>query len=731
MRTVMVALMLSLVGSALAADEPVVLREYEKLRQERAEAWAAYSKLGRKTSKIEDLQALADKNPDKVFIPRMVELAEKHAGDPAAVVPALFVLRASAPGGKDKLHERAAAVLVKQAASKHLAAAVPTLIGQDEDTAQLLRAIVAKHPDVKARARACRLLVAYLGDCVEKGADANLDEEFRQKLEKQTSREHVKGLIDRLNANRKEHQALWLAFQNDYRKLLPDLSPGLKVPDAAFTDVDDKKHTLKDFRGKVLLVHVFSVERNRPDWLYYNHKYWWDEEFKGRPVVRVNVSIDERRETFTTWLRHHPLEHVNVWAGRDSDFFADWLSEEREREMTYLVDAAGLIRMRSPATNDLFGPLDQKIADLFAEMKLPARETPAAPKVKADGLSEAALAYEQLRSDFRYAAQRYQRALILARTDEDKRKALGDYDWRSYVTRTLELAEKHIKDPAAFDLLALRLRYQANLPKDETMHALFLLGKHYADSPRVGELLRPSPYGGMGDPVFLAKVLEKNPDAKIRARACLLLREQYERSVAGAEQYLRADEELQRAIRRRSGEEYVKELLDTLEKNKELKAKYIKLWDEKYAHVLPEFPIGKPMIDTELTTLEGKKFKLSDLKGKVVYLTLFSAEEHRPTFNHQRMFADQVKGKPFVIVNVSIDEKKEYFEEALKRDPSPWTNCWAGRKGELYAYWMNGGHQTAYLIDARGVLRSRNVFWGDLPDRAEELIAEATKPASR
>jgi hypothetical protein len=727
------ALMLSLVLTRPAfTEEPAAFeREYEQLRKDRLQAWAAFQKEGRKASKAEDFQALAKKHPDLVWLPRLIDFAEKHATDPRAVLPALDVWHGGAPGQDPNIHERAIKLLVKHAGSKHLAGIVPTLTGQDETTARVLRAVVAKHPDPKTQARAARVLHRYLSDCDEKATEANLDAEYREKLEKQTSPQHVKDLIDRLHTNRKELREL-KAVMEKHATLLPKLGVGFVLPDVAVIDLDGKKHKLKDYRGKVLLIHVFSIERNRCDWLYYVQQNNWSDEFKDRPIVRINISIDRDKETFTTWLRHHPLSDVNVWAGTESDFFADWLDEERSREQTYLVNAAGLIVMRSPATNDMFGPLDQKIQDLFTAMKVPPQPELKTPQVKDDKLSEAARAYEQLRLDFLYAGRRYGRAMLLARTEEEKRKAAQEYDWQSYAARSVELAEKYIKDPASFDMLAFRiLRFARRHDDVDHDQALNLLGKYHADNPRMIELLRTTPFGYLTRAVFLNKVLDRNPDVKIQARACRMLKEFYETQAGSAERYLQADAQLQQAIRRRSGEAYIKELLEAMTKNQELRAKYIKLYKEKYEKVLPEFTVGKPILDAEFTTLEGKKVKLSELRGKIVYLNIFSVEENRPTFDRQREFAEKMKGKPFVIVNVSVDERKETFSDALARDPSPWINAWNGRRSELYADWMQQSHHTSYLIDSKGILRSHGIFWGDLPDTVADMLAEMERAKKR
>jgi peroxiredoxin len=727
------ALVLFLLGATPAAgDRPAVLRDFDRLQEKRAAAWAAYSRKGSKARDIESLQALVKENPDLRFTPRILALAEKYAADPAAVVPALATLGCTAPDELKKPSERALAVILRHADSKYLIPAVPTLVHKDAVTATILTAVIAKHPDRKTQARACRLRLRDLSERIEKGTRADQDDDYRGLLERQTTPQYVRDLLARLPADRKEYLRLSRLLDGPLARLLPDLAPGHDLPDVAFTDVAGKKHRLRDFRGKILLVHVFDTTRHQPKWIYYAQQYYWADEHRGRPVVRVHVCVDARKETYDAWLRNHPLDGINVWAGPPSDFFADWLADERTQMQTYLVSPRGTIVMRSPATNDMHGPMDWEIREMLADLKVPAPGLPpAAPKVKGDGLSEAAKAYEQLRLDFRYGARRWERAFMLARDDDDKRRTSAEHSWATYAERAMELAEKYIDDPASFDLLAFRIRLNANTSEESYVHALHLLGKHHAANPRMIELLQHTHFGRVSYAVFLSKVLEKNPDRKIQARACRMLRDFYEGRVGSAEQYLQADGQLRAAIRRRSGDAHVQELLNALANNKELRARYKKLFDEKYAHVLTEFKDGRPMPDAELTAMDGKKFKLSDLRGKVVYLNIFSAEDHRLMFDHQRALADRLKGKPFVLINLSVDERKEDFVWWLKRDPSPWVNAWCGRRSEFYTDWMNGTHPTSYLIDGKGVLRSRQASWGDLPDRAEELLAEMDGAARR
>src|SRR5262249_34626027 len=148
------------------------------------------------------------------------------------------------------------------------------------------------------------------------------------------------------------------------------------------------------------------------------------------------------------------------------------------------------------------------------------------------------------------------------------------------------------------------------------------------------------------------------------------------------------------------------------------------LWKDKYEGVLVEPRKGAPMPDAGFTALDGKKFKLSDLRGKIVYFNLFSVEDHKPDFTHQREFLARMKGKPFVIVNVSADEKTETFTRCPEREPTPEVNVWIGKKNEINADWFMSNHHTTYLIDPKGMVRDWGVFWGDLPDQVAALLAE-------
>jgi peroxiredoxin len=708
-----------------AQDKPPPVREvFEQLRREYEDAWSVRMKLVRQTSDPAKLEAMAKSSPDDQLLPRLLELAEKHAADPTSIEPAHYVLRRTNPGFGDRSFARALAILEKHADQPRMKVITPTLTNQDEATAGLLRRVLDSHPDRKTQARAGRLLLAYRRDCVVKGEQADDDAGMRKRLENYYGAKRIAELIEKVRENRKAVLDLETIMER-YRKVLFTATVMAEAPNLVFTDLAGKQHTLKEFRGKIVLLHVFSVKDHRPDGIYGSQRRYWDEEHRGRPVVQINLSVDEKKETFTSWLAHRPSTAINTWVGEESDFFADWLPGDRRQQMSsYLIDPAGLIRVHAFDGQGAFGSFDQMIFALEKEMKLPPRKLSEPRAITDPKLSKAARAYEELRAEFDLYVERSNRAMRIGRTDEERAAILGGLRGQFYGPRALELAEKYQDDPAAFDFLALAMRYGQRDPVEEWVQIMSLLGKHFAKSDRLPEIMARLRHNEIAASDFLQRVIEEHPDKKMQARACRAVRDVYTSNVGAVEQYLTATPQLQAAIERRSGRETVRRLLDSAKKSEELKAKYTKLFKDKYEGVLVEPRKGAPMPDAEFTALDSKKFKLSDLRGKIVYFNLFSVEDHKPDFTHQREFLAQMKGKPFVIVNVSADEKKETFTRWLECDPTPAVNVWIGRKNEINADWFMGNHHTTYLIDPKGVVRNWGVFWGDLPDQVETLLAE-------
>jgi len=138
--------------------------------------------------------------------------------------------------------------------------------------------------------------------------------------------------------------------------------------------------------------------------------------------------------------------------------------------------------------------------------------------------------------------------------------------------------------------------------------------------------------------------------------------------------------------------------------------------------------IGKTAPDIEGPDLDGTAFKLSDYRGKVVLLSFWATwcGPCMALVPQERELAARYKGKPFVIIGVNADLKKERVKPVLKEQAITWRSFWCGEEGPngtIPKKWNVTGWPRLYLIDRAGVIRSRGRR--NLDEMIAKLVAEA------
>jgi hypothetical protein len=229
-----------------------------------------------------------------------------------------------------------------------------------------------------------------------------------------------------------------------------------------------------------------------------------------------------------------------------------------------------------------------------------------------------------------------------AKTDEERTKILQEkYPGFKLAPRFLELAEKNPKDPVALDALqwvVLNTRVPGGGKNESRTRALALLCDHAA-SDKVGTLCQMMARGN-GDKEsekFLRAVLGTNPKRDLQAQACLALAGCLKERLAHHRQ-LKDDPESAKELESSLGKDAVEEMRkeDPTRLSREVENLYERVAKD-YADVkgfrgtLGEqakkelfafrfLAVGQPAPDIEGEDADGKKFKLSDYKGKVVLL---------------------------------------------------------------------------------------------------------------
>jgi hypothetical protein len=243
--------------------------------------------------------------------------------------------------------------------------------------------------------------------------------------------------------------------------------------------------------------------------------------------------------------------------------------------------------------------------------------------------------------------KRYNKAV----TDKEQEKLFDQYFPMpdDYAIPLLEIAEKHAKDPAAIDALIWAAQHGSrppNKPDSPFARAKKALVRDHLNSPRIGPFCMALRYDteDLKSVEVLRRVWTRNPDKKARAQAGFALAKLL-RQRAGYPKALREltpkqveswekayGKEVVAALRRIDADAERKEaeqVLEKLTRDKDYAATETPRGDKKMKvgelaeaelfevrHLLP----GKPAPEIKGEDVDGKKFKLSDYKGKVVLL---------------------------------------------------------------------------------------------------------------
>jgi len=137
---------------------------------------------------------------------------------------------------------------------------------------------------------------------------------------------------------------------------------------------------------------------------------------------------------------------------------------------------------------------------------------------------------------------------------------------------------------------------------------------------------------------------------------------------------------------------------------------------------LQKFDPGHSAIDFSFKTIDGKDMRLSDLKGKVVYMDFWASwcGPCKGEMPYAKKIKEHFQGKDVVFLYVSIDEKEEAWKKGIEalsisglhtRTPG-----WTGEISRLYEI---GSVPSYFLIDRKGNFA---VAKTPRPSQSDELI---------
>jgi len=95
-------------------------------------------------------------------------------------------------------------------------------------------------------------------------------------------------------------------------------------------------------------------------------------------------------------------------------------------------------------------------------------------------------------------------------------------------------------------------------------------------------------------------------------------------------------------------------------------------------------------------------------------------------YPHERSLVKRLEGLPFALIGVNSDRDKKALKKVLEKENITWRSFWNGGStdGPISRAWNVSGWPTIYVLDAKGVIRYKNVREAAMDKAVDELLAE-------
>jgi thiol-disulfide isomerase/thioredoxin len=246
----------------------------------------------------------------------------------------------------------------------------------DEGCAELLRAVIERHPDRRTRAKAChalakgRLYLADLGDSLKPGTiryllggrNIRCHFEMLHHVDGTHGQDYVDVLVANAKKYRGESDAMSKRLVKDYPGMVPDLSIGKAAPEVISQDLDGKQTRLSALRGKVVVLDIWATWCG-PCCAMIPHEREMVKRLQGKPFALVSISVDDDKEKVVRFLKKTPMPWSHWWNGPSRGMVNDW--DVTGYPTIYVLDHKGVIRY----TNLRDKELEAAVTRLLREME--------------------------------------------------------------------------------------------------------------------------------------------------------------------------------------------------------------------------------------------------------------------------------------------------------------------------------------------------------------------------
>ncbi len=99
---------------------------------------------------------------------------------------------------------------------------------------------------------------------------------------------------------------------------------------------------------------------------------------------------------------------------------------------------------------------------------------------------------------------------------------------------------------------------------------------------------------------------------------------------------------------------------------------------------------------------------------------------------HEREMTARLKDKPFTLLGINSDESRSALKKIIKDEKITWPNIQGGSPGKnkIANQWNVHGWPTIYILDAKGVIRHKDLRDKAMEDAVMKLLKERDTPES-